>query len=56
MSRNIYCYRCKDFLGEIHDAHLKKGIRYICALCNGDSNSNDDKTVDNLKRMFGVKD
>jgi hypothetical protein len=31
--RKIYCYTCKEFLGEIRDATLRKDIKYQCGKC-----------------------
>jgi hypothetical protein len=33
MSRQIYCIKCKKYLGEIRDAKLHKEINYICKKC-----------------------
>lgn len=31
--RTIQCECCKVSLGEIHDAKLRKDIKYLCAKC-----------------------
>jgi len=33
MSREIRCFRCTTYLGEVRDAKLKKGMNHICGDC-----------------------
>ena len=33
-NRKIYCIACNRPLGEIRDAKLLKGIKYLCPDCN----------------------
>jgi hypothetical protein len=31
--RQIHCYKCGGFLGEIRDAKLKKDMYHVCGKC-----------------------
>ena len=33
MARNIFCCKCGAYLGEIREATLAKGIKYMCRGC-----------------------
>lgn len=39
MSRKIHCRDCGKYLGEVRDAKLAKGIKYICAVCSAQTNN-----------------
>lgn len=30
---NIYCHKCNRYCGEVRDAKLIKGLRYLCPQC-----------------------
>ncbi len=32
-SRQIFCFNCRTYLGEIRDARLRKDINHACADC-----------------------
>jgi predicted SprT family Zn-dependent metalloprotease len=54
MMKNIYCCICKDFVGVIRDAKLKKNLSYICEDCKEKITKPKDN-VDFLKDIFGMK-
>jgi len=37
-SRKIYCTICGKYVGEIRDATLIKGLKYICSSCDINDN------------------
>jgi hypothetical protein len=34
MARKIYCCECGQYVGEIRNATLKAGLKYICRTCD----------------------
>ena len=56
MLREINCYKCQAYLGEIRDAKLRKDILFVCGKCvRPKLNKENDETVDMLKGLFGMK-
>ncbi len=57
MPKQINCYLCKVYLGEIKDARLRKDTLFICEKCSKPrpKTKDDDETVDMLKGFFGMK-
>jgi predicted SprT family Zn-dependent metalloprotease len=41
MSRKIHCMACGKYQGEIRDAKLARGIKYICAHCSARTRDDD---------------
>ena len=33
MSRELHCYKCGGYLGEVRDATLKKDMYHVCGKC-----------------------
>lgn len=48
MSREIKCTVCRKVMGEIRDASLRKGIKYICEPC-------DQRRMDSLVELHKLK-
>ena len=56
MLREINCYKCQAYLGEIRNAKLRKDILFVCGKCvRPKLNKENDETVDMLKGLFGMK-
>ena len=53
MKRQIYCYKCQCYLGEIRDATLKKGILFLCPVCYNASKMKNYDLPSGLKDLFG---
>ena len=54
----IYCHKCGKFLGEIRDASLRIGIKYLCRDCIPQKPTNTDyfdQNVDLLRDLMGMK-
>jgi len=49
----IYCYICKKYMGEIRDATLRKGTKYLCPECAKPKQTDFD-FVEELKRVAGA--
>jgi len=48
MSREISCTVCKDPMGVIRDANLRKDIKYLCGKC-------DTRRLDSLVELYKLK-
>lgn len=51
MSKKIYCQKCGKYLGEIRDATLRKGVIYVCMVCNSRQSK---EGADLFDRLFGT--
>jgi len=49
----IHCVKCGTYCGEIRDASLKKGLKYICGSCY--ANGKTDAIPDFFKEIFRGK-
>jgi len=58
MPREINCYKCQAYLGEIKDAKLRKDILFICRKCSEikiKRSMEDDASKEMLKTLFDIK-
>jgi len=51
----IYCVACNKYLGEIRDAKLRKGVKFLCVNCDTKRIASDmrPKQPDYMKSLFG---
>jgi len=50
----IYCHICKKHLGEVRDATIRKGTRYVCGECAKPKQDEFDFVAE-LKKITGMK-
>jgi len=61
MSKKILCKSCMKYLGEIHEAKLRKNIVFLCEQCEVQrkalelryKNNSHDDYMDSIKDIFG---